>query len=130
MRNKRKRADIMNIGTSSMLVILIGLSFAVLAALAISSAHNDYRLSEELAAHTTAYYEASNEAQEMLAEPGGLYGARDEEGYASFDVPVGDRQKLCVEVCFGGTPEDYVITRWQVVNTDGWEGDASLPVFK
>lgn len=134
-RNKRKKSKtlVMNIGTSSMLVILTGLCFAVLAALAISSARNDYRLSQELAEHTAAYYAACGRAQELLAEPEKLhqmYQSRDESGCAEFTVSVNERQELAVELCFEDGAEMYRITKWKIENTGGWEGDTSLPVLQ
>lgn len=132
-KGKKSKTLVMNIGTSSMLVILTGLCFAVLAALAISSARNDYRLSQELAEHTTEYYEASDRAQELLAEPDKLqqlYQSRDESGCAGFTVSVNERQELAVELCFEDGAKMYRITKWKIENTGSWEGDASLPVLK
>jgi len=120
----------MNIGTSSMMVILIGLSFAVLAALAISSARNDYRLSEELAQHTTDYYNASNEAQTKLADIEDLYARQDDNHRTCFAVPMNKYQELQVELYFAADSSEYEITKWKVVNTDNWEGDTSLPVLQ
>jgi uncharacterized protein YfiM (DUF2279 family) len=110
-----------------MIVILIGLSFAVLAALAISSARNDYRLTCELADHTSAYYEASNEAQRRLAQTEELYEQRDADGRMSFSVDVNENQELCVSVVFGKDASDYKIEQWQVINNSEWSGDDSLP---
>lgn len=129
MRN-RKRVTVANIGMSSMFVILFGLCFAVLAALAIATAQHDYELSRRLAEHTTDYYAAYNQAQELLLDTEALYQQTDEDGYASFSVPVQEGQELSVEICFDETGSEYVITKWQVVNTGEWNGDASLPVLK
>lgn len=130
MRKSKKETIVMNIGTSSMIVILIGLSFAVLAALAISSARNDYRLSRELAEHNKEYYEASNRAWETLAESDMVYQMRDESGIASFIIPVNDYQELQVSVCFQDGMDEFEIVKWKVVNVGDWEGDMSLPVMK
>ena len=130
MKKTNRQTQVMNIGTSSMMVILIGLSFAVLAALAISSARSDYRLSEELAKHTTDYYNASNEAQNMLADIETLYANRDVNSITCFTVPVNEHQELQVELHFAKNASDYEITKWKVVNVDSWEGDASLPVLQ
>lgn len=130
MGNKRKHAAVINIGTASMIVILIGLNFAVLAALAVASAQNDYRLSKELAEHTTAYYNASNQATKCLLDMESLFEDRNSEGVTAFLVPVNDRQNLEVDIVFGESREEYEIIRWQVVNSTDWEGDASLPVLK
>lgn len=130
MKKTNRQTQVMNIGTSSMMVILIGLSFAVLAALAISSARSDYRLSEELATHTTDYYNASNEVQNKLTDIEALYANRDTSGNTSFAVPVNEHQELQVELHFVQDASDYEITKWKVVNVDSWEGDTNLPVLQ
>lgn len=130
MKKSKRQTQVMNIGTSSMIVILIGLSFAVLAALAISSARSDYRLSEELAIHTTDYYNACNEAQELLADTNALYANKDSNNKSLFTVPINEYQELQVELLFGENNSDYEITKWKVVNTGSWEGDTSLPVLQ
>lgn len=130
MKKSKRQTQVMNIGTSSMIVILIGLSFAVLAALAISSARSDYRLSEELAIHTTDYYNACNEAQELLADTDALYANKDSNNKSLFTVPINEYQELQVELLFGQNNSDYEITKWKVVNTGSWEGDTSLPVLQ
>lgn len=130
MRKTGQETIVMNIGTSSMLVILIGLSFAVLAALAISSARNDYRLSEELAQHTTEYYEAYNHAQDMLADVDLLLQQKDDKNVSSFAISINDNQELQVEICFENDSKEYDIIKWKVVNVGDWEADTTLPVLK
>lgn len=126
---REKRRSVMNIGTSSMIVILICLCFAVLAALALSSAHNDYELSAELADHTSNYYEASNIAYERLAnEAATLYEERDPDtGEVRFTVPMSDAQELAVCVVYGSDETNYVVTQWQVCASETWEGDDTIP---
>lgn len=127
---KRERMTVTNIGTSSMFVILFGLCFTVLAALAIVVAEHDYQMNEAFAAHTTAYYNACNLAEEKLLDREALYQTADEEGYAAFCVPVLDGQELAVEIYFAGSADDYEITKWQIINTDDWNGDTALPVLQ
>lgn len=110
----RNNRSIVNIGTSLMVVILIGLSFAVIAALAISSSKNNYDLSENLANHTTEYYAASNAVYEQIAA--------DDWAEKVYDVAINDSQDLHVEVTHGE------IVVWKVVNSGTWEADDSLPV--
>lgn len=126
----RKRVAVANIGMSSMFVILFGLCFAVLVALAIATAQHDYELSKQLAEHTTDYYMAYNQAQERLLDVEALYQQADEGGIVSFVVPVQEGLELSVELCFDETGSEYTITKWQVVNIGEWNGDASLPVLK
>lgn len=112
---KREQRSIINIGTSLMVVILIGLSFAVIAALTISSSHNNYNLSKKLADHTTEYYEASNQAYEKIAETDWA----DQE----FQIDINDTQVLSVKVSGGQ------ISKWQVENVSSWEADSTQPVI-
>ena len=112
---KKERRSIINIGTSLMVVILIGLAFAVIAALTISSSHNNYNLSNKLKEHTDEYYQASNQAQEIIAENAW----KNQE----FTVDINDRQDLKVKVA------DGEIISWQVENNTGWEADSSQPVI-
>ena len=112
---KKEQRSIINIGTSLMVVILIGLAFAVIAALTISSSHNNYNLSKKLADHTDEYYEASNQAYEKIAESDWA----DQE----FQVDINDNQILSVQV-FGGE-----IIKWQVENTGSWDADSTQPVM-
>ena len=112
---KRENRTIINIGTSLMVVIMIGMAFAVIAALAISSSHNNYNLSMKLKIHTDEYYAASNAAYEKIAENDW----KDQE----FTVDINDNQVLNVKVAGGE------ITCWQVTNTSGWEADSTQPVI-
>ncbi len=111
-KDKNKRKSIVNIGTSLMVVILIGLSFAVIAALAVSSAKNTYDLAKKQADHTADYYEAYNAVTEQRV----ACGDRD----ATYDQPMNDSQTLHVEVAIGGI---YSI---KVVNNESFEGEDSL----
>lgn len=119
-----------NIGTSSMFVILFGLCFTVLATLAVATAYHDYRLSEALSEHTTAYYRANNLAEERLLAAGELYRAADADGYVSFSIPIQEGQELQVELCFEKNAEEYSVTKWQVVNISDWQADTALPVLQ
>ncbi|WP_028235348.1 hypothetical protein [Pseudobutyrivibrio sp. MD2005] len=114
-QKKRENRTIINIGTSLMVVILIGMAFAVIAALAISSSHNNYSLSMKLRDHTNDYYAASNEAYEKIAATDWV----DQE----FSVDINDNQVLNVKVTSGE------ITCWQVQNTSSWEADSTQPVI-
>lgn len=124
--NKRikQHMPVFNVGTASMIVILTGLCFAILSALALSSARNDYRLSEKQAEHTKEYYEANNSAVETLAKADHTDAAQE----FKFSVPAGDSQSLNVEAIW----EDgkYTINKWQIINTSSWDVDNTLPVMK
>ncbi len=114
MGNKGESKSVVNIGTSLMIVVLIGLSFAVIAALAVSSSKNNYDLANRQAVHTSEYYQASNQAYEDIAA----------DGYAdkSYDIAMNESQTLHVEVSEGQ------ISCWQIVNDEDWEGEDSLSI--
>ena len=113
-KKTRNKNSIVNIGTSLMVVILIGLSFAVIAALAISSSKNNYDLSENLANHTRDYYQASNQIQESIANDGWVD--------KTYEVEINDNQTLYAKVQSGK------IVAYKVVNSGEWEASDSLPV--
>ena len=112
---KRQNRSIINIGTSLMVVILIGLAFAVIAALAISSSHNNFSLSDKQRIHTDEYYAASNEAYEKIAA----------SSWANqeFTVSINDAQDLSVKVSGGE------IVSWEVINNSSWEADSTQPII-
>ena len=114
-QRKRENRSIINIGTSLMVVILIGMAFAVIAALAISSSHNNYNLSQKLMNHTDEYYQASNEAYERIAAADWA----DQE----FTIEINDNQVLNVKVLSGE------IASWRVENVSGWVADSTQPVI-
>ena len=114
-QKKKENRTIINIGTSLMVVILIGMAFAVIAALAISSSHNNYSLSEKLKNHTDEYYAASNEAYEKIAAS--------DWANQEFTVDINENQVLNVKVA------GKEITCWQVENVSSWEADSTQPIF-
>ena len=114
-RQNKGNRGVVNIGTSLMMVILIGLAFAVIAALAISSSHNNFSLSEKQRIHTDEYYAASNEAYERIAES-------DWENQ-EFTVSINDTQDLSVKVSGGE------IVSWEVINNSSWEADSTQPII-
>ncbi len=113
---KAQNRVIINIGTSLMVVILIGLSFAVIAALTISSSYNNFNLTKLLEQRTNEYYTASNKANEIIADKNW----EDME----FEVYIDENQKLFVQT------KDKKIIKWQVVNVGKWEAESSQPVLK
>lgn len=62
----KKGQNILNIGTSSLLVIFIVLCLVTFATLSVISAHADYKLSQTLDDRTKNYYLASNQAESTL----------------------------------------------------------------
>lgn len=146
---KGKKRYGLNIGTSSILIIIVILCLVCFSGLSITSANADYRLSKRLADRTTAYYDACNQAQSslcMISEAlEDLYQeSSSEEDYENkikrslkdlfiFSYPINENQILQVSVSplYPDTAEgDFIeITGWQVINLTTPELDNSLPVF-
>lgn len=113
---KQQRPGVVNIGISSIVVILIGLCFSVLAALAISSARNDFSQSQDLAQHTTEYYTAYNEAMEKAATG---------ELKDTCDIVMNDHQSL--HVVYDNKTDTF--KEMTVITTDTWENDFTFSLF-
>lgn len=64
---KKNKFPLTNIGTVSLLMIFIVLCMVTFAALSLSSAAGDARSGQKIAEHSSGYYAASNEAEEILA---------------------------------------------------------------
>lgn len=67
MQNKRKM-PLTNIGSVSLIMIFIILCMVIFAVLSLSESTGDYNFTRKLADHTTAYYTASNQAEEVLSD--------------------------------------------------------------
>lgn len=63
---KKKSLPVTNIGTVSLMMIFIVLCMVTFAALSLSSAVSDARAGQKMQAHLEEYYNASNEAEELL----------------------------------------------------------------
>lgn len=146
--NKKKSYGL-NIGASSVLVIMVILSLVCFAGLSFASAGADYRLSRKLADRTADYYQACNEAYLIIADLSedleiiyqsassfSDYEAKIKESFQDsliFSCPIGENQALQVELLpvYPISPDDalYEITCWQVINLTTPEQDNSLPVF-
>lgn len=146
--NSKKRYGL-NIGTSSLLIIIVILCLVCFSALSITSANADYRLSKRLADRTTAYYDACNQAQSSLCMISGILEnlyqeSSSKEDYENkikrslqdlfiFSYPINENQILQVSISplYPDTVEgDFIqITGWQIINTVTPELDNSLPVF-
>ncbi|MDD4509026.1 MAG: hypothetical protein PHN26_08880 [Eubacteriaceae bacterium] len=144
----KKGFQMMNVGASSFLVIFTVLALVTFAVLSVSSANADKQLSDKVLESTTAYYQAENQAEETLAQidqalsqgpspddttlpnllPGGCTWDASSRTIA-FNKEMGDGQALAV--CLTLPPEGttYQITRWQVISTNDWQPDNTLPVI-
>lgn len=147
MRNKKRFG--INVGTSSILVIIVVLSLVCFAGLSMVSANADYLLSRRLADRTSAYYEASSLANKQLSELNDTlkevytecksekeFYKKIKESYAdslTFSYPVSENQALTVTVDpvypSDETAHMFQITSFRVITTTELELDNSLPVL-
>lgn len=65
---KTRNRPALNVGISSIIVIFAVLCLVIFAALSLTSAGADYRLTERLKEHTAEYYGACNAAEDLLGE--------------------------------------------------------------
>lgn len=65
---KKIERPFINLGFSSILMVFITVCLATFAALAVLTAHSDYKLSQKLADKTSAYYTADATAREIACE--------------------------------------------------------------
>lgn len=148
METKKRSGS--SIGASSLLVIVVVVSLVCFAALSITSASADLRLSEKLADRTSTYYETCNAAQDTLknlsARLSSIYAeSADEDDYnqkikeslsdsLTFSYPMNENQILQVSISplYPQEPSGdfFQITSWQIINITSPELDESLPVFQ
>lgn len=146
MAGKKKTEFSLNVGISSILFIFVILCLVSFSILSLSSAVSDRNLTLRIADNNTAYYEACNQAEELLE---GLDRTLDEvyssgisrTGYfdkvgkkKTFNVPIGDNRTLNVEVKILYPEKEgdrfYKVTMWRVEMTSDPDFDETLPVFK
>lgn len=147
MSNKKQYG--VNVGTSSILVIIVVLCLVCFAGLSIVSATADYKLSNKLAERTASYYEASSLANEEFAKLNKAfldlylestdeteYLQKIKESYAdslTFSYPISDTQALTVAVepvyPLSETDNLFCVTCFQIVTTEDLQLDHSLPVL-
>lgn len=76
----KKKKRVVNAGLSLIILIFTVGSLTIFAALAMTSAQADLRLSEKLAKRTSDYYETSNQANEILDQIDAFLAANYEKG--------------------------------------------------
>ncbi len=135
MRSRNKeRGLVMNIGTVSIFVVFIGLCLGILAVLSLSSARNDYRLSQKLASHNREYYQALNELERQLADTKALAEQYGNQETFLLEVKMNEYQSLQATIqataASDGEERSYKMTACQTIYTQDWEGEEHLPVWQ
>ena len=134
-------------GISSILLIFIILCLVSFAALSLSSANADWKLTKKMLTRTTAYYNACNEAEDKLVQIdqtlSSLYASSASEDVyyesagktSTFEISISDTQNLEISLnyLYPATKDGpfYRITSWQVkTDTSSMDYNESLPVPK
>ena len=129
MRDNRKRAPLLN-GGSSLMTVFAVLCLTVFAVLALATVWANGRLSAGTSAAVLEYYAADCQAEEVLAllRSGTLpESVRQSNGKYCYAVPISDSQRLEVEVVVNGT--EYTVLRWQAVSAVDWQADDSIVLW-
>jgi hypothetical protein len=144
---KTKREFSINIGLPSIMLIFVVLCLVSFGVLSLVSANADRKLSQKVLDRQKDYYEASNEAQEMLASVDDALhtaynsaGSRDEYISLISDIPtvytydVGDIQtlRIVLSYLYPSTSDEplYQIMEWKVLTDDDLDYDTSLQLIQ
>lgn len=136
----------MNIGLSSILLIFVVLCMVSFGVLSIVSANADRKLSQKVLTRSLSYYEACNQAEEMLYEVDSVlhqafFSTKDSDSYHSYTAsvprcysyPISDSQELQVILEFpypdSSTSPFYKITSWKIITTQEMDYDEQLHVI-
>ena len=149
MNNNSKKEKLhfsLGIGSASILIIFVILCLVSFATLSVCSANADLKLSTKVLSRNTAYYEAVDKAEHMLAQLDNTLikvysSALNEEEYfatvgrnKSFLIPISDLQSLEINVTiqYPRKSDDtfYVVDCFHVIITGELDYDESLPVLQ
>lgn len=125
-----RRAILMPIGGSSLLVIFSVLTLSVFALLGLSTVRAGLRLAEGNRKATEQFYEADRRAEDILAElrQGKLPEGVEAQGNVfAYSVPISKTQVLSVVVTV--EKENYEIHQWKAINSKEWNPDEYIKVW-
>lgn len=125
---RKKQSFGMNIGASSVLVIIIILALICFAGLSLASSDADYQLCLKLADRTRAYYEATSEAYTSLYEAS----KKEASSEAPFEntYTINDTQSLHISATLN--PDDgsnYAIDAFNIVTVSKKELEEKLSLL-
>lgn len=157
MSERKKKAPVVNIGSSMLLVIFLILCLVMFATLSVTTARSNYLLSQREAQRLTDKTAADSASAEILEQLDALLTKagtdaasasvtavtsagdvtvtiqKQADGHLqlSWKIPYSDSQALAVTADLPDTekPQDYTITRWQTVQTADWTATDTIPVM-
>lgn len=118
------------IGGCTIMTILFVLCIAVFSILSLSTAGANGRLVRHGLDAVEGYYEAENEANEILAalREGQIpAGVTVKNGTYSYSCGISDTMRLEAEIRLSGS--EYEVLRWQSVSSVDWQNDDSIKVW-
>ena len=127
----------LGIGAASIVLVLAMVCLAVFAALTLSSAKGDHTLSKKNLERTSAFYQASNAANEQVGRSftkskGISYNKK--EKTIAFQESITDTQQLSVklQIYYPEKKNDlcYEVIKWKKEAVGAWKKDDSLPVYR
>ena len=134
MKQKQAMTPPMNIGISLLLVVFLTLCLFTFAAIALTSAQNEYENSLDMANRTKTYYGACSEAERTLSElsmtiqtgTDVLTQAREYSFSAGEDQQLFLRVEPADSAVYG---KSYRITQWRIVPSGDWQSDDTIDVL-
>lgn len=126
MNEKKSFPLPLNVGTSFLLVIFTILCMVIFGVLSLSSALKDLTCSRQNASRTAAYYDACNQAEEILAE---LQKEDSKNVPIEYSVPISETEALHITLEPNETGDSYRIRSWILESTVQWQNDSTLPVL-
>lgn len=109
---EEKKGLSINVGASSIILILLVLSLSVFAVLSIKASNNEYKLAMKTARSVQEYYEADARALGLLGEEGAM------DGTIFYEVPVNENAVIQVSAAVD-LDGSYTIHKWKLVNSTG-----------
>lgn len=133
MNQNKTATPPMNVGISLLLVVFLILCLFTFAAIALTSAKNEYENSLDVVQRTGDYYAACNEVEQILAAlQADIDAGRDQVlEVRNYNIPINREQQLCVSIepVEPGSSEPYRIIRWQTTSTINWQTDDTVNVL-
>lgn len=111
---KQKNRSVINIGTTSLVLVFAVLALVTFALLSYTSARAQWKMAEKMAERMTQYYEGEQLAAEKIEQ---ILAADTGTGeIVEFQIPIGEKQQLQVKVQASGeeNKKDWKILQWQL----------------
>lgn len=111
---KQKNRTVINIGTTSLVLVFVVLALVTFSLLSYTSARAQWKMAEKMAERMTQYYEgeqlAAKKIEQILAADTGT------GEIVEFQIPIGEKQQLQVKMQAPGeeNKKNWKIFQWQL----------------